>query len=270
MCVCVCLIYHYVSSTAHILLCVRPTHQYASVQPRIHYVLCQIYKYILLYVRPTHQLASVQPHIHMYQVHYTSMSVKLHIYSNMYVQHTSMRQFNRTYTCVCPIYQYVSSTAHMLLCVCPTHQYASIQPHIHVFYVQYTSMSVQLHIYSYTYVQHTSTAQFNHTNICLRPLYQYVSSTAHILAYVGPTKPVRVSSTTHTCVQYTSTSVQLPIYSICTSNTPVCVCSTEHICVRPIYRHVLVQLQTVGNLQISRELMFLSQAIIYVHTHTKN
>ena len=101
----------------------------------------------------------------------------------------SVQRRARTHThiyicvCVCPNYQYVSSTAHTLLFVRPTHQYAS----------------VQLHIY-----------------MCMSSI------------------PVCKFNCTYT--------------PMCTSNTPVCVSSSEHICVRPIYRYVLGQLQTVKNL----------------------
>ena len=69
------------------------------------------------------------------------MMYAAHIHA--YVQHTSMRLFNRTHTyiymcvcvCVCvysKIHQYVSSTAQILVYVRPTRQFASVKPHIYM------------------------------------------------------------------------------------------------------------------------------------------
>jgi len=102
-------------------------------------------------------------------VHLVGIKMMYVAHINVYVQHTSMRKFNRTYIRLCPIYQYVSSTAHILLCGRPTHQYASVQPHIHMF------------------MSNIPLCQFNcpYTPIC-------TSNT-----------PVRVSSTEYTCTSST-------------------------------------------------------------------
>jgi len=154
--------------------CLRPTDKFASVQRRAR-THTHIYIYVCVYVQTT------------------SMSVQLHIHSYLYVQHTSMRQFNCTYICVCPVYQYVSSTAHTLLCVRPTHQYGSVQLHIYMcmsnipvtahtlLCVRPTHQyaSVQLHIHSYVYVQHTSMRQFKWTYMCTSNIPVCFRSTAN-------------------------------------------------------------------------------------------
>jgi hypothetical protein len=92
--------------------CLRPTHQYASVQPHIHMCMsnttvCQFNcTYNPMCTSNTPVCVSSTAHTYVY-VQYNSMSIQLHIYSYVYVQHTSMRQFNRTYICVCPIFRHV-------------------------------------------------------------------------------------------------------------------------------------------------------------------
>jgi hypothetical protein len=85
-------------STAHILVYVRPKHQYASVQPHM-YVYVQ-YTSTSFNCTYTPMCTSNKPvcvssttNIYIY-AKYTSMLVQLPISSYMYVQHTSMRQFN--------------------------------------------------------------------------------------------------------------------------------------------------------------------------------